>query len=161
LTIKRKVDELVSRADALQFADPAYREELAHWIGEGVFGMAWLFDKLSQLAVSYLDVGKYAAKKDSDLLMSAPVLAILCSKRNDRVSQVKVGQVFERIALMAAALGISIQPMSQVVQVPQLRAEIASLVPELDAFPQHPFRLGYAEPESQHSPRRHLREAMI
>ena len=55
--IKRAVDALVNRADAILFADPAFRDELGHWIGQGVFGTPWLIAKLSQLAVSYLDLG--------------------------------------------------------------------------------------------------------
>ena len=116
--VKRKVDGLISQADAIQFADPLFRNELSHWIGQGVFGTPWLIAKLSQLAVSYLDVGNSMAKKDSDVLMSAPVLGMLCSEENDRESHVKVGQVFERVYLMATSLGLSIQPISQVLQVP-------------------------------------------
>jgi len=89
LESRRKADALVSRADAIQFSDAAFREELAYWIGQGVFGTPWLLAKLSQLAASYLDLGKYAAKEDSDLLMSAPAFAVLCSVENDRESQVK------------------------------------------------------------------------
>jgi nitroreductase len=159
--IRRKADALVGRADAVQFSDPAFREELACWIGQGVFGAPWLFAKLSQLAASYLDLGSYVAKKDSDLLMNAPVFALLCSEENDRESQVKVGQVFERIALTAATLGIGIQPMSQLVQVPETKAELAKLTPFASAFPQQAFRLGYAEAEKGHTPRRRLEETLV
>jgi nitroreductase len=161
LEIRRKVDLLVSRADAMQFADPAFREELAYWIGQGVFGTPWLFAKMAQLAASYLDLGKHVAKQDSDLLMNAPVLAIVCSEENDPESQIKAGQVFERIALSAAALGMSVQPMSQIVQVAETKAELAGLIPFAGAFPQQPFRLGYAEPEKEHTPRRRLEETMV
>jgi nitroreductase len=161
LETKRQVDLLVSRADATQFADTSFREELAYWIGQGVFGTPWLFSKMAQMAVSYLDVGGHVAKNDSDLLMSAPVFAVICSDDNDRESQVKVGQVFERVALYAAALGISVQPMSQLVQVPETRAELANLITGGGAFPQQPFRLGYAEPEKEHTPRRRFEEALL
>lgn len=158
--LKRELDRLVNRADAIQFADPAFREELGYWIGQGVFGTPWLLAKLSQLAVSYLDLGKWAAKKDSDVLMSAPLLAMICSKENDRVSQIKVGHVFERIYLTAAMLGISLQPMSQILQVPEIKAEATRLVGEGGVFLQQPFRLGYAEPEKEHTPRHPLEEAL-
>jgi nitroreductase len=159
--IRRRADALVGRADAIQFSDPAFRQELAYWVGQGVFGTPWLFAKLEQLAVSYLDLGKYVAKKDSDLLMSAPVLAVLCSEESDRESQVKVGQVLERIALTAATLGIGIQPMSQLVQVPETKAELARLIPLTSALPQQSFRLGYAETEKEHTPRRRLEETLV
>jgi hypothetical protein len=154
--IKRKADELASRADAIQFADPAFRREMACWADEGAFGPPWLLAKLAQLAVSYLDQSKRVAKKDSELLMSAPVFGMICSKENDRLSQVKVGQVFERIYLTATALDIRLQPMSQMTEIPEISAELANLIPESDMVPQQPFRLGYAEAECSRTPRRPL-----
>lgn len=159
--IKRKVDELIVRGDALQFSDPAYREELGYWIGQGVFGAPWLMAKIGQLAVTYINVGKGQAKKDSEVLMSAPVLAAISSKANDRPSQVKVGQVFERLCLTATVLGICVHPMSQILEVPELKAEVAKLIPIPDVFSQHTFRLGYAEPEKEHTPRRPVEEALV
>jgi nitroreductase len=161
LEIKRKADKLVNRADAIQFADAAFREELSHWIGEGAFGTPWLLAKLAQLALANLDLGKHTAKKDGQLLLGAPVFGILCAKENDRLSQVKVGQVFERIYLTATALGIRLQPMSQLTAAPEIRVELAHLIPEKDTFPQQPFRLGYAKPEPSHTPRRPLEEVMV
>jgi len=82
LEIKRKVDELIIRGDANQFSDPAYREEFGYWLGHGAFGASWLIAKMEQLAVTYMNIGKGQAKKDSEVLMSAPVLAALSSKVN-------------------------------------------------------------------------------
>ena len=65
LEIKRKVDELVIRGDAIQFSDPAFREELGYWIGQGVFGASWLIAKIGQLAVTHMNIGKGQARKDS------------------------------------------------------------------------------------------------
>lgn len=161
IEVKRKADEMLNRADAILFADPAFRQELGFWIGEGAFGTPWLLAKLAQMAVSYLDVGKLVAKKDSDLLMSSPMIGMLCSKENDRISQVKVGQVFERIYLTATALGIRLQPTSQMTEVPEIRAELMDLIPEKDTFPQQPFRLGYGEAEKSRTPRRALEEVLV
>jgi hypothetical protein len=61
--IKRQVDDMIVEADAQQFADPAWREELGHWLGQGVFGAPWLMSKMSQLAVTYLNLGQGTAKK--------------------------------------------------------------------------------------------------
>jgi nitroreductase len=159
LGIKREVDRLVNRADAILFADPAFREELGYWIGQGAFGAPWLIAKLSQLAISYLDLGQYAAKKDSELLMSSPMLGVLYSEEDGRLAQIKVGQVFERIYLKTTALGIGLQPMSQLTEVPEVKAELAKLIPAT-GFLQQPFRLGYAEPEQKHTPRRPVEETL-
>jgi nitroreductase len=158
--IKRAVDDMIVRADAMQFADPDWREELGFWMGQGVFGTPWLMSKMAQLAVTYLNMGKGTAKKDSELLMSAPVLAVISSSTDDRRAQVEAGQVFERVALTATALGISVHPMSQILEIPELKAQVTALIPTPDVVPQHTFRLGYADPEADHAPRRPLGDVL-
>jgi hypothetical protein len=158
--IKRQVDDMIVEADARQFADPAWREELGYWLGQGVFGTPWLMSKMSQLAVTYLNLGQGTAKKDSELLMSAPLLAVITSVRDDRASQIQAGQIFERVSLLGTALDIRLHPMSQILEIPELKTEIARLTPEPDAAPQHTFRLGYAEPE-EHTPRRPLQDVLL
>jgi len=46
--IKQEVNSLVVRSDTVQFADPAWREELAHWLGEGGFGTPRFMAKIAQ-----------------------------------------------------------------------------------------------------------------
>lgn len=151
----------VVRGDAIEFADPKFREELAYWIGQGVFGTSWLMSKIGKLAVSYIDMGKSQAKKDSDILMSSPIVGLISSQRDDRQSQIRVGQVYQRLSLLAASHGIWCQPMSQIVQIPELKAEVAALVPDPGLTPQHPFRMGYAPAEKQHTPRRCIEEVLV
>lgn len=161
IEIKRKVDELIIRGDVIQFSDPAYREELGYWIGQGVFGTPWLLSKIGELAITYMNMGKGQAKKDSKVLMSAPILAALSSRMNDRESQVKIGQVFERLCLMATLLKISVHPMNQILEIPELKTEVGKLIPMPDVFPQLTFRMGYAEPEKECTPRRPLEEVFM
>lgn len=161
ILIKRKADELIVRGDAIQFSDFAFREELGYWVGQGLLGTPWLMSKMAQLTVTYMNMSKGQAKKDSEVLMSAPVLAALSSEVNNRESQVKVGQVFERVCLAATILGIRVHPMSQILQIPELKTEVGKLIPKSDVFPQHTFRLGYAEPEKGHTPRRQLDEVLV
>lgn len=161
LETKRKVDELIIRSDATQFSDPAFREELGYWIGQGVFGAPWLIAKIGQLAVTYTNMTKGQAKKDSEVLMSAPILAAISSEVNDRESQVKVGQVFERVCLVATTLGIRVHPMSQILEISEQKDEVAKLIPKPDVVPQHTFRLGYAELEKEYTPRRPLEEVLV
>jgi nitroreductase len=160
MALKREVDELVIEADARQFADAAFRSELSYWIGQGVFGTSWLVSKLGQVSTWLVDQGKAYARKDSDVLMSSPVLAAIITKVNDRVAQVKAGQVFERLHLLATYFGISVQPMNQVLQVPELKNKLAGVVSTDGDAIQMVFRMGYAEPEPEHTPRRELGEMM-
>jgi hypothetical protein len=160
-SIKRKVDELVVRADAVEFADPAFREELGHWIGQGVFGTSWLMSKIGKLAVTYINMGSSTAKKDSAVLMSSPVLGLISSGSNDRVTQIKVGQVYQRLSLLAASEGIWCQPMSQIVQVDEIKQDVMKLQPNPNLYPQHPFRLGFAAREKHRTPRINVEDVLI
>jgi hypothetical protein len=89
------------------------------------------------------------------------VLGLLTAHSDDPRTHLRVGQVFERIALTAALRGIQIHPMSQGLEVPDLRQAMADLLPEGAGIPQHAFRLGYAEPEEEHTPRRSLDEVLL
>lgn len=159
--IKRKVDDLIVRADVIQFADPAWREELGYWLGEGMLRTSWLVSRVARIAVTRLDFGRATARKDSKMLMSAPVLGVITSEHNDRLAQVLSGQVFERIALRATAAGIRLHPMNQVLQIPEIAEEFAQIVPLQRYTPQIVFRLGYAPPETESSTRRPLEEVVI
>jgi hypothetical protein len=159
--IRRQVDALVIQADAIEFADPAFREELAFWIGQGAFGTGWLMSKIGKLAVSYIDIGKSQGKKDSEILMSSPTLGLISSERDGRKSQLQVGQVYQRISLLVASYGIWCQPISQIVQIPELKAKLNSLMPESGLIAQHPFRIGYASAETQRTPRRPVEEVLL
>lgn len=160
-SIKQTVDALVVRADATEFADPAFREELGYWIGQGVFGTSWLMSKIGKLAVTHINMSNSMAKKDSAILMSSPALGLISSKDNRRESQIKSGQVYQRLSLWAASFGIWCQPMSQIVQVEETKQEVAKLQTDLRLFPQLPFRLGFAQPEKHRTPRRDLKDVMI
>ena len=50
--------------------------------------------------------------------------------------------------------------MNQILQIPELKEGVIKLVP-LPGLPQLTFRLGYAEPEKEHTPRRPLAEVLI
>jgi nitroreductase len=86
---------------------------------------------------------------------------LLSSTENTREAQVRCGRVFQRLCLTATTLGFSVQPMSQIIEAPELKAELRKLLPMPELFPQHLFRLGYAEPEKTHTPRRPLEEVLV
>jgi nitroreductase len=158
---RRAFNSMVIRGDLQQFADPAFRRELSVWVGQGVLGTPWLTSQLLRLMVRYVDIGRTQSQRDSALVLSSPVLAVLASTRDDRTIQVKAGQVYERLSLAATALGIQTQPMSQPVEIPELLDELTRLLSPPVLFPQHPFRLGYAPPERRRTLRRPLRQVLV
>lgn len=158
---RRAFSSMVVRGDLLQFADPAFRRELSVWIGQGVFGTPWLTSQLLRLIVRYVDIGRTQSQRDSELILSSPVMGVLASTRDDRTIQVQVGQVYERLSLTATSLGIRDQPMSQPVEIPELMDELTRLISPPVLFPQHPFRLGYAAAERRRTLRRPLEEVLV
>jgi hypothetical protein len=162
-----RLTELVLEADAMQFADPKWRAELARWIGQGAFGTSWLTSKVGAIAVKYLDMGRRIGREDSRRLISAPLIGVIGAgerrdddERTRRIMRLRVGQSYARLSLRATKLGIAVQPVSQVLQIPRVRAATRALFPESLGEPQHLFRLGYATKGEGHSPRRPVEEVL-
>lgn len=159
--IKNEFRDLELRANKIQYSNVEYKSELGYWLGQGMMGPTGIQAKIAQFEVLFLDDGNGQAGKDSDLLNSTPALGFITSSGNDRTSQVKAGQLLERIWLTATAMDIRMQPMSQALEVPQTKEELVKLVPDKGSYLQQTFRLGYASPETELSPRRPLKDVLI
>src|SRR4029079_15690353 len=94
-----RVEQLLGLAERTQYADPAYRAELAESIGTGVFGHGWFPHAAGRLVVKHVNVGGAAARKEFARLRSAPALGVLTSRADNRAVQVRAGQAFERLPL--------------------------------------------------------------
>ena len=158
--VRERVDALTVRADALQFADPAWRKELGHWLGKGVFGQGWILSKMAKLAVSHLDMGGTTGKKDRELLDSAALLGLVAAPERSRVAALEAGRVFQRLFLAATAEGLALQPMNQILQVDEVREAFVDLLPDEWGTPLITFRMGYAEAED-HTPRKPLEDVLL
>jgi nitroreductase len=151
--LKESIAELQAEADRRQMDNPEYRRELAHWIGIGALEDSWLKARIGQVAVTYLDLGDSEARKNSERLTSAPVVGVLVTDSDDLTERIKTGQVFERLALVATTEGVASHPMSQILERPEMREELADILDVGRVRPQHLFRLGYPEAEQEHTPR--------
>ena len=154
--IKRKFLDLVVQANGIQYSNANYKSELGHWLGRGVMGPTGIEAKMAQLAVVFLDSGPQQTKKDAELINSTPCLSFISTVNNDSISSLKAGRALERFWLAATALGISLQPMSQVLEVQQTKANLTWLLPAQSGMlqVQQIFRLGYAKPVEEHSPKK-------
>ena len=161
---KQVVADLVARATRRQFADPAYRRELARWIGRGAFGDSFLEAKIGKFLVRHVNLGRQQARKNRDLVRNSPVIAVVRTVDDDRTTQVRAGRVFERASLLATVLDLQTHPVSAPLEIPALRRELANLLGAADDGtawpPQHLFRLGYGKAVVEPSPRRSP-EAML
>ena len=159
---RRKVDWLNLEADRALFASAEYREEIGHWVGQGVFGTPWLLSKLGELVYTYINVGERTARLDHEVLLSAPVVGVICTRENDRRTFVRAGQLLQRVFLKATAHGLALQPMSQTIEVPETKRAMRDLVSaHREWIPQQPFRLGFAaERPKEHTPRRAVADVL-
>ena len=154
----RQIDALILQADALDFADPGYRKVIANCIKQEVFDTDWLLTKLSHFAASHLRHMSSRVKGEFEILKNASMLGILASEEDGPLTQLKVGQVFERIFLTSVSLGLRLEPITHVLKIPEIRSALVSLPPMQGLIPQIMFRLGNAGEEVAHTPRRPLEE---
>ncbi|AGB17026.1 nitroreductase family protein [Halovivax ruber XH-70] len=159
--LNESIAALQAEADQRQLADSAYRRELGYWIGTGALGDSWLKARIGQAVVSHLNVGSREAQKNSKLVRSAPIVAVLTTDSDAPTVRVETGRSFQRLALAASAEGVAVHPMSQILERPAMRAELATLLDADDALPQHLFRLGYAAEEAGHTPRWPLEKFLV
>jgi hypothetical protein len=157
---REQVAALVAEGDLIQFADRPFRRELSGWISRGVFGTPWLTSKLYAWAVRWVNIGRTQARRDAELVRSSSLIAVLSAVQADPPYQMRIGQVFERVSLQAASLGLWAQPMSQLVEVAAIRQQLVRLLPASRMLPQHAFRLGYGPAERCHTPRRPLQDML-
>ncbi|MGE0462732.1 MAG: hypothetical protein AB7Q16_15315 [Vicinamibacterales bacterium] len=157
---RARVDALVMRADAVLLSDAEYRRELGEVIGSGALGAPWLIATLGRFAVSYLMPASSFSKADHKALMSSPAIGVICAPASTRQAQVRVGQVLERLYLAATYRGLSLQPVSQILEVDETGDELGMLVAHA-GVPIQPFRLGHASSSRTHTPRRALDEVLL
>ena len=155
-----RVADLTARADEMQFVDRAWRAELSHWLGQGVFGGSWLKARIGSLVVRYADLGKSTGKKNRELMAGSPMVGLISASEDSHEVHIESGRAFQRLALTADSLGIGVQPMSGSLEVPELRSELASSLAGAAAYPLQLFRVGYPASEEEHTPRRQLGEVL-
>ncbi|MBP8624694.1 MAG: nitroreductase family protein [Methanothrix sp.] len=160
---------LVVQADDIHYSDADYKAELGRWLGQGSLGPTGLQAKAAQLELVFLDMGPQETAKDAELINSTPYIGFVCTERigenanssayATRISAVIAGRTFERFWLAATARGLSLQPMSQALEVQETKEKLFGLLPSGSgnmSEVQQTFRLGYAANEGKHTPRRPL-----
>jgi len=156
----RWIDALTVTSDRADLANPAFRMELQYWRSLSVFG--------SSLESGMAGTAKRRTSREAMALLdhlkvqSAPLIGLIRGAGDSHLIHLKSGQLFERIWLTATALGVNINPMSQTMRRPELRATVTELMPSVGWVPQHLFRVGYSgEEQESRTPRRPLEEVLL
>ena len=161
---KRALGRLIEQADHEQFADPAFRAELASWLvpfgsrrRDGIpfvekeYGSALPFTVMRALRSPTL--GDEFGELEDELVLGAPVVFVLGTLGDDASHWMSCGQALQAVLLRATALGLSASFLNQVLEIPALRGQVAELIPH-GGYPQMVLRIGFAsEPVHHPAPR--------
>lgn len=168
---KATLAKLVEEADALQFSNQDFRDELTSWLApkgsmrrdgipfeEKEYGSRRPFT-LSKTMRSPL-LGDVFATLEESLVRGAPAVVVLGTLTDDPSAWLASGQALEAILLHATMHGYSGAFLNQVLEVPELRRRVAQLVPEV-GYPQMILRIGVpSEPIERVSPRRAIDDVL-
>jgi nitroreductase len=159
VSIKRAAHELMLTGEALGLADAKYREELAECIGAGNFGAPWLLAVAQQFAVAHLGARLADPRGARRSLQRSPVFGLISGSTGTGDAQIRAGQLLERLYLTATLQGLSLQPVSQLLEFDRVKAGFSRLF-RAGGEPIVPFRLGYADASGHLTPRLPLEEVM-
>lgn len=154
---RQRAAALVAEGDAVQWANPSWRRELAAWmhpprLGDGLTLPA-LAVPVAQVVVRTFDMGHGVAAKDRRLADQSPLLAVLSTAGDEPRHWVAAGQALQRLLLVGVRHGLQASYLNQPVQVAALRPAVQQLTGR-PGFAQLLLRMGVAAEALPASPRR-------
>jgi hypothetical protein len=170
---REQAASLVAEADALLWADPRWRRELAAWMhprrhGDGL-SLPALALPLARAVVRRFDMGEGQAAKDHELASGSPLLAVLSTAGDGPTDWLTAGQALQRVLLAGLQHRLQASYLNQPVQVAGLSQTEhgASLRTRLQALTgvagtaQVLLRLGVAAGTLPATPRRPVAEVWV
>lgn len=170
LTVLESADQrqhaaaLVAEGDALQWANPSWRRELAAWMhprrrGDGLTLLA-LAIPVAQVVVRTFDMGHGVGAKDRQLADESPVLAVLSTDGDGPRDWLIAGQALQRLLLVGVRLGLQASYLNQPVQVSPLRPKLQGITGR-PGHAQLLLRIGAATQTLPAAPRRPLADVLV
>lgn len=159
----QRVLDLTAKADLTQREDPAYRAELAKWVGgrrdrEGIPDNA-IGPRVADgsLPLRDLALGRPPSGVRYARFEAAPQLAVLSTRFSSRADWLRAGQALQRVLLAATARGLAVGALTQALESADawLVRDPASDIEQ----PQMVLRVGYG-PAASATPRRPLSEVV-
>ncbi len=90
---------------------------------------------------------------------SSQAIGLLCSRGTTRADEIMVGRHFARLFLTATRMGLSLHPMSQIMEIDSVQSQFITAVNIKNEKPQMLFRLGRSTP-TPHSARRAVNDVV-
>ena len=167
------VIEYVNQGNLKQYADQAYLKELVRWLRfdkrEALASLDGLYTRCSGNPVVPRWLGQRfvtglkpqtQADADATKLRSSAGTVVIASTTDDEASWVRVGQVYERLALEMTALNLKLAFLNQPMEVPEVRRQFGSALSLGQASPQLLVRYGHADPMPR-SLRRPVKQVLL
>lgn len=160
---------LLAHADEVQAADPAYVDELRKWTqrgdsGDGIPSSAVPLTAPTERGSNYR-LRDFVADREPDAdspheppPVERPLVAVLGTTDDDVRSWIAAGQALGRLLLTATAHGVTASPLTQALEIPATRAQLASELGVI-GHPQMLLRLGYGSSGAQ-TPRRPIEDVL-
>lgn len=160
---KKKISELVVAATATAMGNLDFRNELSNYLKSNFtssplgmpgfgFGLPDPVSMFFPMLVRVINVGKLTKKRDEDLLINHTPAFIVISSSDSRLNWIRVGQIYERIALLSEKNGMRTAPLASVIQIDEYYKNLKEVI-GTNLRPQFFFRIGYCSKIVRHSPR--------
>ena len=116
-------------------------------------GFSTLLSFITSPVIRRKNVAKLTRKKDEEVLKQCtPAMIVVSSKEDSRELQIKSGQTFERLALLATQHQLDTNIMVAAIAFGNYYQRIQKVLGS-SFRPQLFFRIGYAQAPMRHSPR--------
>jgi nitroreductase len=169
VTARFRAELLMERAMTLQASDSRFAAEQAAWIDHSTLDGVPLANAVPP-RTSRRDERPNRFARDSGAVSSHRViegsdgLLAICTAHDDQVSWLRAGETVNALWLEATRTGLSIVPLSQVMEVPETREALGREVFVGAAQPQLLLRVGWQEiarTTLRRTPRRPLAEVLV
>lgn len=169
-TARQAIGELVAEADRRQWANKAFRQELATWMrtdpahqADGIpahdLGVKDWLSFAGPSLIRTFNRGPGQAAHDLDIVLHSPTLVLLGTNSDDPMAWMQAGQAMQSVLLHAQSETVSASCLNQPIEVEELRPEVASAF-GVGGYPQVLLRMGYGEAVSP-TPRRKAHDLLI
>jgi nitroreductase len=169
--IQHQLADIILDAGTTAMENRGFRYELSRYvksnitaskIGMPAFGMGILtFPSLFAPAmIRFLNMNKLNRRNDERILKNfTPAFCIISTETDTEEDWLKVGEVYEEIALNACWHDMKTDVWAAPIQIDNFYKEIQRVM-KMDFRPQFLFRIGYTDKNTHHSPRLSVSEVM-
>jgi len=164
---KERVAECVESAERTLIARPAYRAELAEWVGKerndgllpDALNMPPLLADLAPWLIRNFDGGAFQAPRVAELTRSASML-VMVTADEDAMALVKAGEIVELLLLTITRCGLQYSFLSAPVEVDETRERLRLLIGGTRE-PQLLLRIGSGPVPARPTPRRPVENVIV